>query len=358
MWLRSFSKTLATVVAAICFFAGSGLAETDTKVEHDRSRLSVFAQPSVSFLSFDQRKYFQAAIDTIYQSFREDALTASESLNVAKQDFQKVNFCFPVSAGIQYQVIQDHFISAGIGFIYDNESVVLADRKNRTHNYSYTIQGVPFFLEYRLGIPKNFMSLSGESLFSIAIRWYWILPGTEIYTTWGKLEAETPMTGSGYGVSLGYLVASWKNFKVYGDVGFSSISVKSKKSFADIVPDGPEGKAHWNVGGLQMQIRVSFGLINDPEPVEDDDDDDDDKPKAEGGKTLPMTAPDTTAEKDKTAEGAAKPEESSAPKASENGSAADATTAETPAAEKAVTEEKPAEAKETQESASEKTPGK
>lgn len=273
MRLDGFFQKFLIAVVAICVFSGMALAADDTKVEHDRAKLSIFAQPSVSFLSFDQRKYFQSAIDTLYQSFREDAVTESESLNVAKQDFQKVNFCFPVSAGIQYQIFQDNFISAGVGFIYDNESVVLTDRKNRTHNYSYTIQGIPLFLEYRLAIPKNFMSLSGESLFSISLRWYWVLPGTEIYTTWGKIDAETPLTGSGYGVSLGYLIASWKDFKVYGDIGFSSIQVSSKQSFSHIVPDGPETKAKWNVGGLQMQVRVSFGLINEPEEKTDDDDD-------------------------------------------------------------------------------------
>ena len=175
--------------------ASAGAAED--KVEHDRSKIALFVQPSVSFLSFDQREYFQDAIDTIYKNFRENALTESESLNVAKQDFQKVNFCFPITAGLQFQILQDHFISAGIGFIYDNESVVLTDRRNSSHNYSYTLQGVPLFLEYRLGIPKNFMSMTGESLFSIAVRWYWVLPGTEIYTTWGRIEAETPRTGAG-----------------------------------------------------------------------------------------------------------------------------------------------------------------
>lgn len=257
-------------IALVLLFL-TGMAVAEDKVEHDRSRLSVFLQPSVSFLSFDQREYFQNAIDTIYHSFREDALTESESLHVAKQDFQKVNFCFPVTAGLQYQFIEDNFISAGIGFIYDNESVVLTDRKGRTHNYSYTIQGVPLFLEYRLGIPKNFMSISGESLFSIALRWYWVLPGTEIYSTWGKLEAKTPVTGAGFGVGLGYLIASWKNFNVYGDIGFSSISIKSNKTFASIVPDGPNEKARWNIGGLLMQIRVNFGVWNKPAPVEDDD---------------------------------------------------------------------------------------
>lgn len=253
----------------IALFTTSALAEE--KVEHDRSRLSIFLQPSVSFLSFEQREYFQDAIDTIYYSFREDAQTESDSLNVAKQDFQKVNFCFPITAGLQFQIFQDHFLSAGIGFIYDDESVVLTDRKGRTHNYSYTIQGVPLFLEYRLGIPRNLMTLSGESLFSISLRWYWVLPGTEIYSTWGKLEAKTPVTGAGFGIGIGYLIASWKNFSVYGDIGFSSISVKSNKSFADIVPDGPEEKAKWNIGGLQMQLRVSFGVWNKPEPVEEDE---------------------------------------------------------------------------------------
>ena len=183
-----------------------------------------------------------------------------------------MNFCFPLSAGIQYQFLPDHFISAGLGFIYDHESVVLVDRKNRTHNYDYTLQGVPLYLEYRFAIPKNFMTLSGESLFSISLRWYWVLPGTEIYTTWGKLDAETPVTGAGYGVSLGYLMASWKSLKIYGDFGFSSIGVKSGKTFADIVPDGPEKKARWNIGGLQMQIRISFGFLNEPEPVDEEDD--------------------------------------------------------------------------------------
>ena len=352
MWRPRFPKNLLALVAAFSLFLGVAYGASDSKEEHDRSRLSIFAQPSVSFLNFEQRKYFQDAIDTIYKSFKEDALTEKESLNVAKQDFQKVNFCFPVSAGIQYQFLQDNFISAGIGFIYDNESIVLVDRKNRTHNYSYTIQGVPLFLEYRFAIPKNFMSLSGESLFSIALRWYWVLPGTEIYSTWGKMEAETPYTGAGYGVSLGYLVASWKNFKVYGDVGFSSIDVKSKKSFADIVPDGPEKKAHWNVGGLQMQVRVSFGLINDPEPIEDDDDD---KPKAEGGKIPPKAIADDSAEKGKidteksVEKSDKKDDEKTEEKPAENveapaeEKAAEATSEETTPEDRSVKESEPAE---------------
>ena len=257
-------------------FITNAFAVSEEKLDHDYSILSVFVQPSISFISFTEREYFQHAIDTIYYGFRESAVNSAESLNVAKQDFQKVNFCFPITAGIQWQFLQDHFLSTGIGFIYDNESVVLTDRNSKTHSYEYTLQGIPLFLEYRFALPKNFITLSTGGLFSIAVRWYWVLPGTEIYTTWGYLGAKTPLFGAGFGASVGYLFASWRNFKLYGDIGFNSISVKSNKKFSDIVPGGPDEKAKWNLGGILLQIRGTFGFWNKPRPKDDDDDDDDD----------------------------------------------------------------------------------
>lgn len=263
--------SLAKKILCLAFvLTVTSLAETENSMDiHDNSRIALFLQPGISFLSFDQREYFQDAIDTIHHEFLTQALDKRDSANVAKQDFQKVNFCFPIYAGLQFQLRQDHFVSVGAGFIYDNESVVLVDQNNRSHHYSYTIQGFPLFLEYRFAIPVNLMSLSNESLFSIALRWYWTLPHTEIYTSWGKLAAETPYYGSGFGLSIGYLLFNWKSLYVYGDLGYSYISVKSKKQYADIVPDGPEEKAKWNIGGIQLQIRVSFGAWNKPVVIED-----------------------------------------------------------------------------------------
>lgn len=275
--MKSKSRNIVFSLVAVLLIAATGFAASDEKLDHDNSILSVFLQPSISFIGFEERKYFQEAIDTLYYGFKENAVNSAESLNVAKQDFQKVNFCFPITAGIQWQFTEDHFLSAGIGFIYDNESVVLTDRKSNTHSYEYTLQGIPFYLEYRFALPKNFITLSTGGLFSLAVRWYWVLPGTEIYTTWGKLDAETPLLGAGFGVSVGYLFATWKSFKLYGDIGFNSISVKSNKKFSDIVPNGPDEKAKWNLGGIQLQIRGSFGLWNKPKPKDDDDDDDDEK---------------------------------------------------------------------------------
>ena len=274
--MKSQSRFTILCILTAFVFATNAFADSDEKLDHDYSILSVFVQPSISFISFTEREYFQNAIDTIYYGFRESAINSAESLNVAKQDFQKVNFCFPITAGIQWQFLQDHFLSAGIGFIYDNESVVLTDRNSSTHSYEYTLQGIPLFLEYRFALPKNFITLSTGGLFSIAVRWYWVLPGTEIYTTWGYLGAKTPLFGAGFGASVGYLFASWRNFKLYGDIGFNSISVKSNKKFSDIVPGGPDEKAKWNLGGILLQIRGTFGFWNKPRPKDDDDDDDDD----------------------------------------------------------------------------------
>ncbi len=232
----------------------------------DRFRFSVFVQPGISFLGFDHRDKFQNALDTLYYKYRADALTAAESLQVTKQDFQRVNFAFPLSFGIQVQHFDNHFISAGAGFIYDNESVIISDRKNNNHNYHYTLQGVPLFLEYRLGISPNLISISNRSLFSIAVRWYWMLPGTEIYSSWGHLKAKSDFKGNGFGVSLGYLITSWKNFSIFGDLGYSSITIKANEPFSKVVPDTGKEKASWDLGGIQLQIRVAFGVIPKPIP--------------------------------------------------------------------------------------------
>ena len=328
------NKSILVLLVSLLLGANA-FASDETKVEHDFSRLSIFAQGAISFLDFEERKYFQNAIDTIYTDFRAQAVDAEESLYVAKQNFQKVNFCFPVMAGIQYQVRNDHFISAGIGFIYDNESVVLTDRKNSAHNYSYTIQGVPAFLEYRLTIPTSLITLSNGGLFSLALRWYWTLPGTEIYTTWGMLEADNKPWGAGFGISLGYLFASWNGLNVYGDIGYSSISVKSETTFADIVPDGPDEKAKWNIGGLQLQIRMRLGLVKMPvEKLEDRVAKSREKPQAEKKQANKPQAKETQAQvsaEKKAPEGTVKedaPAEKSDVKKAENSAATPGTKAE------------------------------
>ena len=111
-------KSVLALVATLLLATGAFAADDESRVEHDRAKLSVFGQASISFLNFEERSYFQNAIDTIYADFRSQAVDAEESLYVAKQNFQKVNFCFPIMGGIQYQVFNDQFISAGIGYIY------------------------------------------------------------------------------------------------------------------------------------------------------------------------------------------------------------------------------------------------
>ena len=260
---RNLKLTTPSLAVFFFFYLFSTIplfAQSPREEEQDKSSLSFFVQPGISFLNFSDRSQFQKAIDTIYADFKAQAITKEESLYVAKQDFQKVNFCFPVSLGFQWQWRQDHFVSLGAGFIYDNESVVLTDRRDKIHNYEYTLQGFPLFLEYRLAIPKNLITISGESLFSVAFRWYWMLPGTEIYSSWGQIKGDTPIWGNGFGFSLGYLVTTWKSIHIYSDLGFTSITVDSDDSFSKVVPNGSTKKASWNLGGIQLQFRFSFGV--------------------------------------------------------------------------------------------------
>ena len=73
-------KRLLFALAFLCAFAfaaetglpGAGNLASETE---DRSILSFFIQPSISFLSFDSRDKFQAEVDTVYKRFRAEALT-------------------------------------------------------------------------------------------------------------------------------------------------------------------------------------------------------------------------------------------------------------------------------------------
>ena len=91
-WVKKICCVLSLLLATSAF------AASDDVVQHDNSRISIFLQPAISFLSFEEREYFQDAIDTIYQEFRANALTAEESLTVAKQDFQRSTFASPSQA--------------------------------------------------------------------------------------------------------------------------------------------------------------------------------------------------------------------------------------------------------------------
>jgi hypothetical protein len=62
---------------------GAGVKESSD----DKSLLSFFIQPSISFIGFDSRDKFQAQVDTIYKHYKAQALTKAESSYVAKQDF-------------------------------------------------------------------------------------------------------------------------------------------------------------------------------------------------------------------------------------------------------------------------------
>ena len=68
--------SLAKKILCLAFvLTAVSLAETENSTDiHDNSRIALFLQPGISFLSFDQREYFQDAIDTIHHEFLTQAL--------------------------------------------------------------------------------------------------------------------------------------------------------------------------------------------------------------------------------------------------------------------------------------------
>jgi len=216
-----------------------------------KSGLHFFISAGAQFINFKERTKFQDLLNTKYKEYESDfkADTAGY-VSPIKQDFEKVNLTFPISAGIIWQFSDVHSLGLGVGFLYDNESVILTDKEEEIHNLKYTLMALPLFAEYRLLISPDLFSLKNNDYFSIFLRYYWLLPPTKISSSWGSAKADFESRGSGYGIFLGYRFWEWAGLSVFGEMGFLSLDVKS--STKDGILDS------WNLGGISILIRAMF----------------------------------------------------------------------------------------------------
>jgi hypothetical protein len=224
---------------------------TDSDSIKIKRGLHFFASVGVQLINFKERSKFQEFLDVQYDEYMDDYTGNSKGYATPmKQDFQTVNLAFPITAGIIWQFNGMHSIGLGAGFLYDKESVILKDKHSEFRNLSYTLQAFPVFIEYRLGISQNLISMRDVDYFSVLLRYYWMLPHTEIYSSWGNAKADFEPLGNGFGASLGYCFSKWEEFEVWGEMGYLSLNVKSddEKSVLD----------SWNLGGMSVMIRVVF----------------------------------------------------------------------------------------------------
>ncbi|MDR2579448.1 MAG: hypothetical protein LBC85_00440 [Fibromonadaceae bacterium] len=207
-----------------------------------------FALLGVQFIDFKDRAKFQNLLDIRFAELKASYLEDSLGLFPQKQDFQKVNLTFPIAAGLIWQLNDMHSFGLGLSFLYSNESVILVDKHGENYNLRYALRAFPLFTEYRLLISPDLISLRNGDYFSLFLRYYWMLPGTEIYSTWGKAKADFEPLGNGFGVFLGYRFAEWERLSFFGEIGYSSLDVKSS--------DKNRVLASWNLGGISIFIRI------------------------------------------------------------------------------------------------------
>jgi len=213
--------------------------------------LRFFASTGVQFIDFKERSKFQDHLDEQLKEYKEDYKKDSAGYVMPqKQDFQTVNLAFPITAGIMWQFNNIHAIGLGAGFLYDKESVIIKDKNSNFKNFSYTLKAFPLFVEYRLGISENLISIKNVDYFSVLLRYYWMLPGTGISSSWDNVKADFEPLGNGFGVFLTYCFSKWERVEIWGEMGYLNIDVKSsdEKSTLD----------SWNLGGMSVMVRAVF----------------------------------------------------------------------------------------------------
>jgi len=216
-----------------------------------KTGLHFFVSAGVHFINFKERSTFQTLLYAKYNEYANDYTADSVGyIPPIKQDFETVNLTFPISAGIMWQFSDVHSLGLGISFLYDNESVVITDKKDKSHNYKYTLQAYPLFAEYRLLISPNLLSLKDNDYFSLFLRYYWLLPPTKVSSSWGNARADFEPLGNGYGIFLGYRFWEWEGLSVFGEMGILSLDAKSSTK------DGILNS--WNLGGISISIRAMY----------------------------------------------------------------------------------------------------
>ena len=214
--------------------------------------LRFFVSVGAQFINFGERSKFQALLNGKYEEYENDYKEDSVGyIHPIKQDFEPVNLSFPISAGIIWQFSDVHSLGLGVGFVYDNESVILTDKQGEIYNLKYTLQAFPVFAEYRLLVSPNLISLKNNDYFSLFLRYYWLLPPTTgISSSWGNAKADFEPLGNGFGVFLGYRFWEWNDFSVFGEMGYLSLDVKSSTQNGIL--------NSWNLGGVSILIRALF----------------------------------------------------------------------------------------------------
>jgi hypothetical protein len=203
--------------------------------------LHFFVSAGLQFINFKEGSRFQALLNAEYEKYDYPPL---------RQDFETVNLAFPISAGIIWQFSDVHSLGLGVIFLYDNESVVLTDKQGETHNFKYTLQSFPIFAEYRLLISPNLITLKNNDYFSLFLRYYWLLPHTDINSSWGNAKADFEPLGNGYGIFLGYRFWEWEGLSVSGEMGYLSLDAKSSTKNGIL--------NSWNLGGITVLVRALF----------------------------------------------------------------------------------------------------
>jgi hypothetical protein len=232
--------------------------------EPDSGRVALFLQSGLRFVNFKNRNLFENEADYWLLEQRRLATTGTDSLRISRQAYENVNYAFPIAMGLTYRPFLNHYFSFSLGIMHTKESITVSDRQGKESEMFYTLQTIPLAIEYRRLISPNFLSINQGSDFSIMIRWFWFPANSEIYTQDAVLKASSELLGQGWGLALGYDFYEWRNFRFSGDLGFQSTRLESNQSWKTILPGtGPETKAAWNTGGLNLNIRVSYNLLKD-----------------------------------------------------------------------------------------------
>jgi hypothetical protein len=226
-------------------------AAADTVTDRLRKRRpAVSVYLGVDFLDFDAKDAFKAALT---------ARTLKDSLKTL-QDFEPVHLAFPI--GIQAAIPVSGYLDvvAKTHSYWYKQSAVLGDKNSRhAGDEWYAVQGNLAGLGLRVYVPPSFLSVTGGlGLYAQGVL-YWNVGGTEIYTPYGRAQADFDPAGSGYELVFGMQHALTGPWQLNGSLGFLQQTFTSQDPWSNIIVRAtPAGDAHWGSSAIQAALSLWY----------------------------------------------------------------------------------------------------
>ena len=224
---------------------------------------SVVGELGYYFINFGDRYRMENEYDYELNILRQAADADSTSSGLEKaQEFEKVNFAFPVTLAFRYHPDTSYSLGVGMKYFGHTQEAILKDKDTNNIPIEYSLDAYTVFIEYRSLVSQELITLRNGVRFSYGIKYYWAMPFSHVAFSDKKIYSEFDPMGNGFSFHLGYTIRWFGRYQFNGELEYSRVNMQGEFPWSSILKSesGSSEKASWGVGGIGFHLSIQTFL--------------------------------------------------------------------------------------------------